>query len=87
MYQLEGGIVKYGEARGNKGLWKGSLYVFDHRMTVDFERILAPIGQCAFCDGEAHTSYNCSSDWCRELTVACESCVARGALSLNCIHA
>ncbi|MFW2336733.1 MAG: hypothetical protein ACN4GB_00710 [Candidatus Nanopelagicales bacterium] len=56
-------------------------------MTVDFERNLAPIGQCAFCGGESHTFYNCSSGWCRELTLACDSCVARGALSLNRIHA
>ncbi|MBT5502394.1 MAG: hypothetical protein GWP22_08215 [Actinomycetales bacterium] len=58
-----------------------------HIMTVDFERNLAPIGQCAFCGGESHTFYNCSSGWCRELTLACDSCVARGALSLNRIHA
>ena len=28
VYQLEGGIIEYGEAFGNKGLWEGSLYVF-----------------------------------------------------------
>jgi UPF0176 protein len=36
VYQLEGGIVRYGEAYGDDGLWDGSLYVFDQRMSVDF---------------------------------------------------
>ena len=80
MYQLEAGIIKYGEAFGNKGLWEGSLYVFDRRMTVDFEPDLAPIGQCAYCDGVTNTFYNCSSDWCRVLTLVCDSCVARDVL-------
>ena len=28
IYQIDGGIVRYGEKYGNKGLWEGSLYVF-----------------------------------------------------------
>ena len=36
VYQLEGGIVRYGETFGNAGLWEGSLYVFDDRRTMDF---------------------------------------------------
>ena len=87
VYQLDGGIVKYGEAFGNKGLWEGSLYVFDRRMAVDFEPNVAAIGQCAHCEGFTKTFYNCSTDWCRELTLVCDSCVARDVLSLDCIHA
>ena len=87
VYQLDGGIVKYGEAFGNKGLWEGSLYVFDRRMAVDFEPNVAAIGQCAYCEGSTKTFYNCSTDWCRELTLVCDSCVARDVLSLDCIHA
>jgi len=87
VYQLDGGIVKYGEAFGNKGLWEGSLYVFDRRMAVDFEPNVAAIGQCAHCEGFTKTFYNCSSDWCRELTLVCDSCVERDVLSLDCIHA
>lgn len=87
VYQLDGGIVKYGEAFGNKGLWEGSLYVFDRRMAIDFEPNVDAIGQCAYCDGVTKTFYNCSSDWCRELTLVCDSCVERDVLSLDCIHA
>jgi UPF0176 protein len=86
VYQLDGGIVKYGEAFGNKGLWEGSLYVFDRRMAVDFEENVEAIGECAHCDGFTKTFYNCSSDWCRELTLVCDSCVERNVLSLDCIH-
>ena len=36
IYQIDGGIVKYGEAYGDDGLWEGSLRVFDKRMTINF---------------------------------------------------
>ena len=29
VYQIDGGIVKYGEAFKDNGLWEGKLYVFD----------------------------------------------------------
>ena len=87
VYQLDGGIVKYGEAFGNKGLWEGSLYVFDHRMAIDFEPNVTPIGECVYCDGLTKTFYNCSSDWCRELTLVCDSCADRDVLSLDWIQA
>lgn len=31
IYQIDGGIVRYGEKYGNDGLWEGSMYVFDKR--------------------------------------------------------
>ena len=36
VYQVEGGIVRYGEAFGNEGLWEGSLFIFDGRMNQEF---------------------------------------------------
>ena len=36
VYQLDGGIVRYGEAFGDDGLWEGSLYLFDARMHQEF---------------------------------------------------
>src|SRR5690606_27963014 len=36
VYQIDGGIVKYGEAFGDDGLWEGALRVFDNRMTITF---------------------------------------------------
>ena len=86
VYQLDGGIVKYGEAFGNKGLWEGSLYVFDKRMAVDFEPNVEPIGECQHCNGATKNFYNCSDDWCRELTLVCDACVEGNVLSLDCVH-
>jgi UPF0176 protein len=36
VYQIDGGIVKYGEEYKDDGLWEGSLYVFDDRLTTKF---------------------------------------------------
>ena len=49
VYQLDGGIVRYGERFGDDGLWEGSLYVFDGRGSVDFSDHAAVIGGCEGC--------------------------------------
>ena len=50
VYQLDGGIVRYGETFGNSGYWDGSLYVFDKRMHVEFGDNVESIGHCVSCD-------------------------------------
>ena len=79
VYQLEGGIVRYGEAYGDDGLWDGSLYVFDQRMSVDFSDHAAVLGRCQVCGGATSHMLNCRDLSCREQLVACESCVALAA--------
>src|SRR5699024_10823852 len=49
LYQIDGGIVRYGEAFGDNGLWEGSLYVFDDRMRIDFSDDAKVIGSCQLC--------------------------------------
>jgi UPF0176 protein len=44
VYQMDGGIVKYGEAYGDDGLWEGHLRVFDDRMSVAFSDDAKTIG-------------------------------------------
>jgi len=85
VYQIDGGIVRYGEAYGNKGLWEGSLYVFDKRMVVDFEKNPAEIGECELC--HSHTKYfmNCSNPQCRKLVVMCPRC-QKLHTPLDCHH-
>lgn len=34
VYQIDGGIVKYGQKYGDDGLWEGKLYVFDGRLVT-----------------------------------------------------
>ena len=49
LYQIDGGIVRYGEAFGDEGLWEGSLYVFDERMALNFSDTPKVIGTCENC--------------------------------------
>lgn len=78
VYQLDGGIVRYGESFGNTGLWEGSLYVFDGREHVDFGKNAAVIGTCVSCGAPEKNMVNCADASCRNRVVACESCVNAG---------
>lgn len=71
VYQIDGGIVRYGEAFGNDGLWEGSLAIFDGREAMDFAPGAAVIGRCEICDqASAHVS-NCADPHCKARFVAC----------------
>ncbi|GAA1518568.1 UPF0176 protein [Agromyces terreus] len=74
VYQLEGGIVRYGERYGDDGLWNGSLYVFDGRGSIDFSDHAAVIGSCAVCGAATKRTVNCTDAACRTQLVVCESC-------------
>ena len=73
VYQIDGGIVRYGEAYGNDGLWEGSLAVFDGRETIDFAPDAAVIGACAVCGTPASELSNCADPECRARFVSCEA--------------
>ena len=84
IYQIDGGIVRYGEAFGNDGLWQGSLAVFDGRESVDFAPGAAVLGECAVCNRPTNRLANCSDLSCRARLVLCEAhegapCGAHGA--------
>lgn len=74
VYQIDGGIVKYGEAYGDDGLWEGSLRVFDDRMTVDFSERAKTIGECTHCAGKTSNFENCAHTECNDLVLICENC-------------
>lgn len=75
VYQIEGGIVRYGEQFGSKGLWDGSLYVFDKRMHVDFDDETTPLGTCLNCEATTANMTNCGDPGCTTVRVFCEACV------------
>jgi UPF0176 protein len=75
VYQIEGGIVRYGEAYRDKGLWEGALHVFDERMTITFSDHAAVIGQCDLCGSGTSTVVNCSNLECRHRAILCASCL------------
>jgi len=74
VYQIEGGIVRYGERFRDKGLWEGSLYVFDSRMNINFSDDAKTIGECEACQGSTSSFRNCSSLSCKDLVLLCDSC-------------
>lgn len=74
VYQIDGGIVKYGEAFGDDGLWEGSLRVFDDRMTVDFSDHAKVIGKCSHCNKSTSNYENCAYANCNDLVLICHKC-------------
>ncbi|WP_223693358.1 oxygen-dependent tRNA uridine(34) hydroxylase TrhO [Leifsonia poae] len=71
VYQLDGGIARYGETFGDDGLWEGSLYVFDGRGSMDFSDRAAVLGRCVRCGAETNRMRNCADPSCREQLVMC----------------
>lgn len=76
VYQLEGGIVRYGETYGDDGLWEGSLYTFDGRGSVDFSDHARVIGECVGCGAATKRTANCPDPSCRVQSVVCAGCDA-----------
>lgn len=74
VYQIDGGIVKYGEAYADDGLWEGSLRVFDNRMTIEFSDKAKTIGECTHCHGKTSNFENCALAECNDLVLICENC-------------
>lgn len=75
VYQIEGGIVKYGETYGDDGLWEGSLHVFDKRMGVKFSDHAKDIGVCVHCGSKTSNYENCANKACNELVLICQNCL------------
>lgn len=74
VYQIDGGIVKYGEEFGDDGLWEGSLYVFDDRMGTKFSNKAVDIGGCTHCSSKTSNYENCANKACNDLILICEDC-------------
>lgn len=74
VYQIDGGIVKYGEEFADDGLWEGSLYVFDDRMGMKFSDKAVDIGECVHCSGKTSNFENCALVSCNDLVLICEAC-------------
>jgi UPF0176 protein len=74
VYQIEGGIAKYLEKYGDKGLWEGSLYVFDKRMGLKPSEDTPDIGHCIYCNGNTSRFINCANKQCNQLILVCDKC-------------
>jgi len=83
VYQIDGGIVKYGEKFKDNGLWEGKLYVFDKRMTVGFSDKAKDIGKCSLCNKKTSNFINCADLSCNDLILACKNCAKISHLCKN----
>jgi UPF0176 protein len=77
VYQLDGGVVKYGEKYGDQGLWEGSLYIFDGRMGLKFSDKALDIGECIHCQAKTSNYANCALKSCNDLVLICPNCLSQ----------
>jgi len=86
VFQLDGGIIKYGLEEG-KEHWEGKLFVFDDRLVVPIsDDNTETISQCHMCDTLCDTYYNCANMDCNDLFIACPECIEKmkGCCSNKC---
>ena len=87
VYQIDGGIVRYGESQGDKSLWEGSLYVFDDRLNINFTPDAVTIGECEACSGPTSSFRNCTNLGCKDLVLLCDHCFGDPAnVQCNATH-
>jgi len=77
VYQLDGGIVKYGEAYKDEGQWEGKLHIFDDRMVMQFSDQAKDIGTCIHCQGKTSNYVNCANKQCNKLVLVCQRCAGQ----------
>lgn len=85
VYQIQGGIVRYGKKYGDEGLWEGSLYTFDSRMALDFTNRAKVIGECEKCSAPTNMFHNCANVACHDLILLCDDCAKKND-SRSCTH-
>lgn len=86
VYQLHGGIIKYGMEAGGED-FEGKCYVFDNRVAVDVNKVNPKIiSKCHVCDTVSGRMVNCANPVCNLHVPICESCgwELEGACSAEC---
>lgn len=74
VYQLHGGIIKYGKEMGGKD-FDGECYVFDNRIKVPVNTVNpVVISHCWNCETHTTKMINCANPECNEHFTQCDSC-------------
>jgi UPF0176 protein len=73
VYQLDGGIHSYMEQYPGRD-FKGTLYTFDRRLTMDFGGDREMIGTCKLCGTPTEQYVDCAEDTCHYHFLACKKC-------------
>ena len=81
VYQLHGGIIKYGKEAGGKD-FEGKCYVFDNRVAVEVNSVNpVVISTCYNCGKTTPKMINCANPECNEHFTQCDDC---GEKMLGC---
>jgi UPF0176 protein len=74
VYQLHGGIVKYGIETGGED-FEGKCYVFDNRVVTEINNVNPKvIATCHICGTVSDRMVNCANPTCNEHFPMCEEC-------------
>jgi UPF0176 protein len=87
VYQLHGGIIKYGKEAGGKD-FEGKCYVFDNRIAVDVNSVNpSVVSTCYNCGTVTAKMINCANPECNEHITQCDNCGTElhGCCSAACI--
>jgi len=88
VYQLHGGIIKYGKEAGGKD-FEGQCYVFDNRVAVDVNDVNPVIiSTCYNCGTTTPKMINCANPECNEHFTQCDECGTKmeGCCSEACLQ-
>ena len=86
VYQLHGGIIKYGLEAGGED-FEGKCYVFDNRIVTDINKHNPKvISKCHICEKDCDRMVNCANPDCNKHVPICDSCSEQmeGACSTAC---
>lgn len=86
VYQLHGGIIKYGKEAGGKD-FEGKCYVFDNRIAVDVNSVNPTVvSKCYNCGTTTPKMINCANPECNEHFTQCDACgeELQGCCSVAC---
>ena len=86
VYQLHGGIIKYGIEEKGEG-FEGMCYVFDDRVNVNINQSNPTvISTCCVCGQKSKRMANCANPTCNKHAIICQPCGIKmeGACSETC---
>lgn len=74
VYQVAGGILRYGQQYGDDGLWRGAVRVFDDREVITFSDHAEMVGRCVRCAAPSSRHADCSVPQCKGRSLLCGGC-------------
>lgn len=74
VYVLDGGIISYGTAFADRGLWEGTLYVLGEQVQIVFSENPTVIGRCESCGASTYSYRECVAPLCSAHALLCNGC-------------